>query len=518
MKESETQDLEYFRNQLRPETLENLQNLDLAGNSNAIEGLALFLSAMGIRVNPVIQDVSPQGLDTMITNTRARVSYDVPSFLKPRTDERDKKATNQLPSFLRLALSVQIDRTQFPQLNKKSALELIETGKIRSLVHNLEQFSELDEEIALKLIDMNEGEALIRNLKHFSHLDEEVALKLIDAGEEYNVVLNINTFEGVNHKKIALQIIKKGTGKIAQAFLEGSLEPNENPLQLLENFINLENLRDLDMEVALKLIDAMNMITHGEMNIILNIKSFSKEHHEKIALQLIEKRRGKALAQNLKKFQKLDHKKIAMKLIEAEQGDAVTENLEQFPGVNHREIALKLIETGQGNAVIQNLKNAELKGMFVIMRDEEENYSSHEFLGLDQEIAVKLIEARQGEGVLLTLKKFQKLDHKELILKLIETEQIYALTTHFAVFSNLDQDTALSLVDAGQREIVFGNLQSFSELDNTALRLVDAGQGEIVSSNLQSFSKLDNTALVLRNIQRQIKGIGMLFYKFIKKH
>lgn len=55
--------LEFFRQQLKPETLQNLTNMDLANNPKAAEHLIRFLDAMGVdpeEMQPLLGKVAGQ--------------------------------------------------------------------------------------------------------------------------------------------------------------------------------------------------------------------------------------------------------------------------------------------------------------------------------------------------------------------------------------------------------------------------------------------------------------------------
>ena len=185
----------------------------------------------------------------------------------------------------------------------------------------------------------------------------------------------------------------------------------------------------------------------------------------------------------LKEVDNILHKEIALKLIEAGRDFYVAVNLYKFQDLN-QEVALKLIEAGKGYSVAENLDK---------------------FQGLDhKEIVLKIIE--EGQGVFSLVKcldKFQGLDHKEIALKIIEAGKGNYVVDNLDKFQGLDQEVALKLIEAGKGVEVIENLNKFQGLDHKeiALRLIEAGQGGGVANYLDQFQGLDHKEIALKIIE-----------------
>jgi hypothetical protein len=258
---------------------------------------------------------------------------------------------------------------------------------------------------------------------------------------------------------------------------------------VLNNFEKFVNCLDIDI--------AKQLIEIGQAHFLAdNVDLFHRSTPLEIAKLLIERGKSEVLADNLNKFSGLDQE-AAMLLIENGRSYDLVNNLEKFTEINYVEIVRVLIERGDGSYVINNISkfnNYLDKEMAFVLLKEDGGYfvASHLnwFSDLDNETAMLLIENGRDYEVITNLEKFQGINNVEVIRHILEKGNGNHLPLHKNLdkFHNLDKEVALLLIEKNQGYIVAGNLEKFSGLDNeVAALLIKKGKGEVIADNLDKF-------------------------------
>src|SRR3989339_429828 len=359
---------------------------------------------------------------------------------------------------------------QFTGLDKEVSLALIESYNTQCVINNKDKFAglELNKEIAILLIKTHQSQVLIDNVNEFNNLDKEIAVVLIKAGHTEQVIKNKDKFADLEfNKEIAMLIIDK------------------NQAQVLVD--NLNKFNNLDKEVALILVGV------GYVSEVFYYKDkfAGLEFNKEIAMLLIEKKQTNFLVNYLNEFNNLD-KEIAIALIEAGYTDRVIITKDKFAGLElNKEIAMLLIEKKQTKALADNLKR---------------------FNNLDKEIALALVEAGHARLVIVICDKdkFAGLElNKEIAMLMIEKKQSKTLVDYLNKFNNLDKEVALSLIEAGQIDLVMGNKEKFAGLElnkEIAILIIEKRYSQVFLSNVDKFFGIDKEVItiILKNKEGNI--------------
>jgi hypothetical protein len=215
---------------------------------------------------------------------------------------------------------------------------------------------------------------------------KQFALALIKAGKGDHVAAHLTNFKGIDHNDIAKRLIENGESWAVASSLDNFKElDSEVALKLIaagfyyEFCLNLRSFKRLNSKMALKLVKA------GTVPIANHLSSFEGLDHNDIAFSLIEAKEYFQVAKHLPNFTGLDHNDIANRIMEDKHGHAVAEHLPNFEGLDHSDIAIRIIDAGQNWAVAKFLRN---------------------FKGLNSKVAVKLIEIGETRTVITNLKSF----------------------------------------------------------------------------------------------------------------
>jgi transposase-like protein len=143
------------------------------------------------------------------------------------------------------------------------------------------------------------------------------------------------------------------------------------------------------------------------------------------------------------------------------------------------------------------------------------------FEGLDhKEIALKLIEAGEGEYVARNLQKFEGLDHKEIALKLIESGKGYSVAENLQKFEGLDKEIALKLIEFGEGVSVAKNIEKFEGLDHKeiALKLIESQRGYYVAENIEKFEGLDKEKIEIYQKKYQLTIDESIYCLYVREN
>jgi len=248
----------------------------------------------------------------------------------------------------------------FTEVNRKEiALSLIEKGEGWAVARDIDTLREFDRDVFLKLIqselDLEETDNVYSNVWGLKDLDEEIANTLISKKQSWVIAQHIDKFKGLDHKKIVLEIIKaEGGGSVAQNMdkFQG-LDHNEIALKIIEADNawhvgeNLHKFKGLSKEAAIKLL---GLDEEGLCKVVMFLRNF-RDLDKEVAMKIIEMGDANAVMKNLDLFKGLD-KEVAIKLMESPEGIRyVGLNLDKFEGLDD-EIVRRLQEAGEGASLV----------------------------------------------------------------------------------------------------------------------------------------------------------------------
>jgi len=357
----------------------------------------------------------------------------------------------------------------FENLNKQVALKFIEHGE----TEYLSRFKNLDKEVALKLIDGGKVYALAFNLASFTDLDDEVFRKFAKQAPDYCSAQNLSNLRDLDHNTLALDLIATGKSSLVGE--------------------NIASFKDANRDLVHKLIEA------GEGSVVArNLSSFESIDTNKLAIDLIEAGNALEVGIHLKHCKDLDQE-VAIKLIEADQGRFVVESLSSFRSLNHEEIAIKLVDSNCGFLVakaiskLDHLDCNKLILKLIGLRYGEylaEGLSS--LSGLNQEVALKLIETKQGQAVAKNLSSFRDLG-QEVALNLIELDLAVSVAQNLSSFVDLDREdmykrattsAQVSMVAAGlvDESLIEENIRVAAKLKKINLKITKVSEKEMTKT------------------------------------
>ncbi len=188
----------------------------------------------------------------------------------------------------------------------------------------------LNKEIAKLLIEKGRARDVVENINKFPDVDQETAKLLVEKGQAEAVVQNLDKFVGLDHKEIATLMIEKDqAGAVAQ---------------------HLDKFVGLNKEIAKLLIEK-----YWAGAVAQHLDKFAGLDHKEIATLIIEKYQAEAVVKNLDKFTEMNHKEIAILMIEKGQAWAVAQHLDKFAGLD-KEIADLLIEKGKVETIVDYIE------------------------------------------------------------------------------------------------------------------------------------------------------------------
>ncbi|MCX6739951.1 MAG: hypothetical protein NTZ49_01845 [Candidatus Parcubacteria bacterium] len=396
--------------------------------------------------------------------------------------------------------------------HQEIALLLIKAGRSKDVAANLEEFKGLDyQKIVWAMFEYGGGEFVADYLEKFKGIDhKEVATKLIDSGKGRSLAQNLGKFIGLDHQEIASELIKRGEG--------------ENVANYLGNFRGLNH-----KEIAIELIN-----NNKAEDVVRRIEAFDPASHKQILLALLNVRGGKTyIAEKgyLRRFHELDNE-TALKLIKEGLEIPVAENPDIFNGVNYQQVAEALIMQDNvssslvgSSALVRNLKKfkeLDYKKIALMLFEQGKGFMVvrylEDFKDLDREIALKIIEVADGPHALIfNLGIFIGLDHKEIVLKIIEANRADLVARFLGKFNNLDKVVAFKLIEAGQSAAVVIHLEKFSDIDPAEIadKIIEVGEGYTVATLIDRFPGLNNKAMAIRLIANgQGKAVADNLTKF----
>jgi hypothetical protein len=114
---------------------------------------------------------------------------------------------------------------------------------------------------------------------------------------------------------------------------------------------------------------------------------------------------------------------------------------------------------------------------------------------LDKAVAIRLIEAHRGDAVMWNHEKFEGLVlDKELAMKLIGLGNAYSVTDYIKKFEGLDKEVALKLIEAERGGSVVRDHEKFEGLvldKEIAMKLIECEQKVMLLAHLKKFNNLD---------------------------
>lgn len=387
--------------------------------------------------------------------------------------------------------------------------------------------TENDNQLAYKLIDMGQLDAMVDNLQSFKGLSGNIAHIIIDGHREKGILGNLEVFEDLDHSEIVQKILDAGEDRIIAVHLENlkDLDPEiafrligsgygDNVVHYLDNFVGLDRTK-----VAHILIDHTDEFD----SVARNLEKFEGIDHVEIAERLIDKGGGVALADHFDKFQGLDHVDIANRLLDSGDGPFLARNLNRFDGLDHVDIANRLIASGNEHCLKELAGNLnKFRGVdpvnlaYTLIEAGELDslgYNLWQFKELTTEIALTLLDSKWGENLLANLGLFSGINHQVIANQLIQRGEADELFRYFKHFSNLDESEIVDrLFKTDQSWAVARNLDSFTNLNHTdiANRLIDAGEVLELNGSIDLFSNL--TPRVANRLIDAKKGLAVAHY------
>ncbi|MGB0925203.1 MAG: hypothetical protein ACPGTS_00665, partial [Minisyncoccia bacterium] len=137
--------------------------------------------------------------------------------------------------------------------------------------------------------------------------------------------------------------------------------------------------------------------------------------------------------------------KTALSLIDAKCYLHLLENFEDFQGLDYNYIANKLIEVGEGKILLSYLRK---------------------FQGLDyNDIACRLIDLGHANSVLEYIENILDIDSVKIVTKLIDAGKLEEIVKKLGIFSNLNLEIAIKIIETDGLHKILQNIQSFNEND-----------------------------------------------------
>lgn len=202
---------------------------------------------------------------------------------------------------------------------------------------------------------------------------------------------------------------------------------------------------------------------------------------------------------------------IAIKLLETGHAIPIILNLDKFSGLDHNIVVNSILDSGNGFEL-----------SYVV------DYLG-KFQSLDSSIAFKLIDfLGEDPGVVLAnIDKFHGLNHQQLVNYIMENRRHYyadycsRIAEYLERLHGVDhQELANSLLNSGlnNKNAFLTNLYKFKNLDQTtALELIETGHGNAVLDHLDIFQELDLEKIVKLIIENDYSGISYALEKNISK-
>lgn len=343
--------------------------------------------------------------------------------------------------------------------------------------------------ISNKLVEEDNIEILVENLDKFEWLNKEVADYLVNKLTRYSgtqdehriwwmaVAKNLDKFEWLDYKEMAESFIKGRQFDILVEYLDKFewLDPKE----IVNYMINNGRIRTLACD--------------------LHKFKWLKWLDKEIAEKLIEDNDESELARNLDKFEWLD-KDIADKLIEAWELRRVSENLDKFKWLDHKEILREMVRRERLSSAF-SVRSPRNLSKFKWLDKEMADYLISNgckldlelnlgvFDWLDKEIAEKL----NIRYVVGHLEKFEWLDHKKILDRLIEDECWDILANNLEKFEWLDHKrVADELIKHCEWHTLVETVDKFKWLDKEiAWAIIRHRQTHLFVENIEKFEWLD---------------------------
>ncbi|MBL7021769.1 hypothetical protein ISR92_00350 [Patescibacteria group bacterium] len=408
------------------------------------------------------------------------------------------------------------DGFQAPWDRKRDISKFMKSGRVDFLLKNLQFINGVNhKELVSKIIEVlgDDIVLLVKYIDNFKETDhEQIAMALINANYPSVVLRSLKHFTGVDRKEFIMKTIDAGAGEYAAEFINEFAKENQKEIliRVIDAGAGKYVARHIDKvneayhkDIAMKLIEA------GDGKSVTENFVFFKNIDTKVILKSIEVGDVKFVTSNLYKLKEVDNWEIAMKLIEADTEDGceyVAEYLSNFRNLNHKEIAMKMVEEGKGRYVakyLNNFKGLDHKELAIKILDMGQVMPLVEHLSLfsrlDNEIALKMIELGAAATVVRKINNFTKINYKKIALMAINAGDLGVVLNNLDKFSNLDGEVASQLISVNSMKAIFLNFDSFDNLNReSALKIIEARWASVVAENLNKFPGLDHKEIVLK--------------------
>ena len=312
------------------------------------------------------------------------------------------------------------------------ASNLFETGIGEQVAFHLGIFKNLVHAvIADALISQGKGWAVASSIENFKDIDhKQILLKLLKAGQRKAVTQNIAAFSKFIDQEAIFELINAGCPGAAASVLP--------------------SLRNLGIEIA------HDLIKNGcSPAVAKNIKSFSPNAHNEIAMLLVEAGMTKDFGLHIRQFIGLD-KAIALSLIESGNVMIVASEISLFPAADHNEIACELLAADRASLL---------------------DICFRHFRELEKDTALRLIRAGYITGICESMDSIKNIDEE------LTREIIYA-AKKLGVNPPM-RELILKLIDLGKGELVLSLFTDAKLFDEEIYRkLIEAGHFEELSKKV----------------------------------
>lgn len=309
----------------------------------------------------------------------------------------------------------------------------------------------------------------VKNLRNrYGDTWKELAKTLLKDQQENSYEYLDSLWKDRLNKKLAMQLMEKGDKK-SMIFLEANIEKfkdldKEVALKLIECWLWWTILHYyekfdglvLDEDIALKLINSKD--SYGESwwrSIPYHLEKFKWINLKKIAMKLIESGEWSGVVDNLDKFW-LDHNEVVNKLIDSYQWWLVLYNWKTFKWVKRDEVVKKMFDKWDWYKIVTAREKIDPDSHYGLNAEQKENLTAFlDWLVLNQDLAEKLINVpnktcRTGAILINCLQYFEWLDYKKLALELIDKWYGIEVGNNIWKFKNLDGDVDHRLVYRGK--------------------------------------------------------------------
>jgi len=391
--------------------------------------------------------------------------------------------------------------------NSKILKLLLETHNIKHILSELKNFTDLNKETALMLMEKMNDEIVAKNLKSFKGLDKEVFLKFVESGGFPQHFNNLEGFSGLD-QDVALMMIKKELGKRVVENLESFIGLNyqDMALKLIEAgyeddvLRNLEKFKELDLDFIQSMIEKVIKVDNYKK--ILEVAKINKLKINK-NYYFLDNELGNLLTQ--------DVLPIGIKLVKGELPKEVKElGIKNTGKAGIVELKKVIIEYGKklvdGDLKLEDFDNEKESLVKSVIRFNDSEWRSEEYELKD--LFTQYLSDKE-KGLIKPLAKEFK-PEKLQIKKLKEVKNIKYSEQFWQKYDTMVN----SLLNASEDVETYKNVKA-EDQDGRIKKLFKINL-DLVTNELEEKIKTQTNPQAAKNIQNRINFLKSIVFKKIR--